>query len=332
VAAGITADFIARRTYFTNGFSTLDPTVVVTAIGPNVAEVMEPYHFGQPPVARFHGYTSMGDPHDADVVFEGTGGDFESLKFRVSNYSARVHWYNNLLTVTNVTGDFYGGGGAGWAHFVFPADDDHADFAFGVDITNAALSDLVADQTKKPNKLEGLLTGKLNITRARTDNFNSWNGYGFANLRDGLLWELPIFGVLSRPLDAMIPGVGNSRFTEASGTFAIIDSIIRSDDLEMRSPAMRLQYRGAVNFDGLIRARVTAEPLRDTPVVGPMVSTILSPVAKLFAYRITGTMSDPKSEPIYIPRILMIPLSPFQSLGELFAPQPPKFTAPPEAK
>jgi hypothetical protein len=330
-AAGITADFITKRTYFTNGFSTLDPAVVVAAIGPKVAAVMAPYHFGQPPVARFHGYTSMGNPHDADVIFEGSGGDFESLKFRVSNYSAQVHWHNNLLTVTNVAGDFYGGRGAGWTQFVFP-DTGPAQYAFGVNVTNARLSDLVADVTEKKNKLEGLLTGQLSITNAQTDSLNSWHGIGHAMLRDGLLWELPVFGVLSRPLDAMMPGVGNSRFTEATGNFNITQGIIRSEDLEMRSPTMRLQYRGAVNFDGLIRARVTAEPLRDTPVVGSVVSTILSPVAKLFAYRITGTMSEPKSEPIYIPKILMIPLSPFQSLGELFTTDPAKTNAPPLIK
>ena len=330
-AAGITADFITKRTYFTNGFSTLDPLVIVRAIGPMVTRVMEPYHFGQAPTARFHGYTSMGNPHDADVIFEGEGNDFESLRFRVTHYTARVIWKNNLLVVTNVAGDFYDGKATGWARFLFP-DQDHAEFAFAVDAQNARLNALVADVTLKPNQLEGLLTCQLNITNAWTDNLHSWNGDGQAKLRDGLLWELPIFGVLSRPLDAMIPGVGNSRFSEATGTFAIANSVIYSPDLEMRSAAMRLQYRGAVDFEGTINARVNAEPLRDTPVVGSVVSTILSPVAKLFAYRITGTMKEPKSAPIYIPRILMIPLSPFQTLGELFSTEPAKTNAPPATK
>lgn len=330
-ADGIVADFHTRRTHFTNGFSTLDPGLVVHAIGPNVAEVMAPYHFGQPPTARFHGYTSMHDPHDADVTFAGEGDDFESLNFRAKHYTAQVIWKNNLLTVTNVYGDFYGGTASGWAHFVFP-DQEHAQYAFGVNVTNARLSPLVADQTQKTNSLEGLLTGQLTVTNAWTDNMKSWDGSANAVLRDGLLWELPIFGVLSKPLDAIMPGVGNSRFTEAKGTFGLAKSVIYSPDLEMRSSAMRLQYRGAVDFDGNINARVIGEPLRDTPVVGPVVSTILSPVAKLFAYRITGTMKEPKSEPIYIPAPVMILFSPFQSLGELFTPAPGKTNAPVEIK
>lgn len=332
-AAGITADFVTQRTYFTNGFSTLDPGLVVRAIGPSVTEVMAPYHFGQPPTARFHGYTSMHNPHDADVIFEGEGSDFESLNFRATHYTAQVIWKNNLLTVTNVFGDFYGGKASGWAHFVFP-DQERAEYAFGVNVTNAQLSALVADQTRKTNNLEGLLTGQLIVTNAWTDNLKSWHGYGHAVLRDGLLWELPIFGVLSGPLDAMMPGVGNSRFTEAKGTFGIGHSVIYSPDLEMRSAAMRLQYRGAVDFDGNINSRVIAEPLRDTPVIGPVVSSILSPVARLFAYRITGTITEPKSEPINIPAPVMIIFSPFQSLGGLFSPSPSpvKTNAPAEIK
>jgi hypothetical protein len=332
---GVTADFITHRTHFTNGFSTIDPGLIVRAIGPAVAEVMAPYHFGKPPTARFNGYTSMGNPHDADVIFEGEGDDFESLHFRATHYVARVIWKNNLLTVTNVYGDFYGGKASGWAHFIFP-DQEHAQYAFGVNVTNAQLSPLVADQTRKPNNLEGLLTGQLVVTNAWTDNIKSWDGYGHAILRDGLLWELPVFGVLSGPLDSIMPGVGNSRFTEAKGTFGVGKSVIYSPDLEMRSSTMRLQYRGAVDFDGNINARVIAEPLRDTPVVGSVVSTILAPVARLFAYRITGTMKEPKSEPIYIPAPVMILFSPFQSLGGLFTPAPAPVSvptnAPPEIK
>ena len=322
-ADGIVADFNSMRTYFTNGFSTLDPGMVVRAIGPKVASVMEPYHFGQPPTARFWGYTSMNNPQDADVVFEGTGKDFESLKFRVPEFTARVHWKDTFLIVTNISGTFYGGHAKGWARFVFD-ENDSATYSFFVDATNANLHQLVADLTERDNTLDGLLNCLLVVTNASTENIRSWDGFGHASLRDGLLWELPIFGALSRPLDSIMPGVGNSKFSEATGTYKIEKGVIESKDLEMRSAAMRLQYSGTVNFDGGIRARVEAEPLRDTPVVGPIVSTILSPVAKLFAYKIRGTMSEPIIKPENIPGFLMVPFSPFQSIGRLFSSEPAK--------
>jgi len=331
-APGIAADFNGLRVYITNATGTYDPAAITHAIGPVVAHAMLPYHFITAPTAVVDGYVSMHDPLDANITFAGGGDCFEALNFRATNYQARINWHNNLLTVTNAVGGFYDGAASGWAQFVF-TDHEHATYAFSIDVTNAHLTTLVSAITQKTNNLEGRLTGQLSVTNASTESLNSWNGFGRAELREGLLWELPIFGVLSKPLDAIMPGVGNSRFTGATATFSITDGIFYSPDLEMRSPTMRLQYRGAVSFENVIDARVTAEPLRDTPLVGSVVSTVLAPVAHLFAYRITGTLEHPKSEPIYIPGPMMYLFSPFQSLGDLFTTSPSIAPAPvPETK
>ena len=63
---------------------------------------------------------------------------------------------------------------------------------------------------------------------------------------------------------------------------------------------------------------VTAQLLRDTWVVGPLVSTVLWPVSKLFEYHITGSLKDPKSEPIYVlPKLLLLPLHPIRTLEDI---------------
>jgi hypothetical protein len=241
----------------------------------------------------------------------------------VPEFKARVHWKDTFLTVTNTSGKFYGGHATGWARFVFD-ESDHATYAFSIDATNANLRQLLADLTERDNTIDGSLNCLLVVTNANTDDIRSWDGFGRADLRDGLLWELPIFGALSKPLNSVMPGVANSKFSEASGTYKIEKGVIESRDLEMRSAAMRLQYSGTVNFDGVIRARVEAEPLRDTPVLGPIVSTILSPVAKLFSYKIRGTLNEPTIKPENIPSFLMVPLSPFESIGKLFSAGPTK--------
>ncbi len=163
--------------------------------------------------------------------------------------------------------------------------------------------------------------GQVGLAGAgRADDLRSWNGFGDVQLQDGLIWDIPIFGVLSKPLDAIVPGIGHSRVAKATANFGIANSVIRSDDLEMRAPTMRLQYRGTADFDGLVKARVTAEPLRDTPILGPLMNMALWPVAKLFEYKITGTLAEPKLAPLYIPKILLLPLNPIRTLEELFAP------------
>jgi hypothetical protein len=326
----IAADFNAMRIYFTNAFAVFDPRPVTRAIGPQVHEIMSPYHFLAPPTARVEGFAPLtpDNVEDADLVFEAVAAPFEVWKFSVPRVSARVHWLRDTLTLTNVQVKFYGGDATGWAHFVFPKEPG-TKFAFTAHTTNTNLRLLMNDLTSPTNNLDGQMNVNLTITDAHTENALSWNGYGDAQLRDGLIWSIPIFGVLSKPLDAIVPGVGNSPVSSATASFVISNSVIHSRDLEMRSPAMRLQYRGTVDFDGQVQARVTAEPLRGTPLLGPVVNVALWPVTRLFQYKITGSLADPKPEPVYIPKIL---LSPFKTLEDLFTPGPGFTNAPPEIK
>jgi hypothetical protein len=148
--------------------------------------------------------------------------------------------------------------------------------------------------------------------------WRTWDGSGHANLRDGLLWDIPIFGILSPVLNTFLPGLGNSRATDASAKFSITNGVIYTDSLEIRSLMMRLEYTGTVDLRQNVHARVTAQLLRDTWVVGPLVSTVLWPVSKLFEYRVTGTLKNPKSEPIYVPKFLLFPLHPIRTLEEIF--------------
>jgi len=117
-----------------------------------------------------------------------------------------------------------------------------------------------------------------------------------------------------------MPGVGSSRVSAASACFTLADGAIVWDKLEMRAPTMRLQYDGQVDFDGRVDMRVEVEPLRDTWVVGRIVSLAFWPVTKLFQYHITGTLSEPKSEPVYVPKLLLVPFQPFRTLEEMFGP------------
>jgi len=82
---------------------------------------------------------------------------------------------------------------------------------------------------------------------------------------------------------------------------------------------MRLQYAGTVDLRSRVNARVTAQLLRDTWVVGPLLSTALWPVSKLFEYKITGTLQQPQSEPVYLPKALLLPLHPIRSLEEMLS-------------
>ena len=77
---------------------------------------------------------------------------------------------------------------------------------------------------------------------------------------------------------------------------------------------MRMQYDGAVSIDGSVDGRMELEFLRNFPGLGRIISGIFWPVTKLFEFKIDGTLTEPKVEPLrLLPKILLLPLTPLRS-------------------
>jgi hypothetical protein len=53
-------------------------------------------------------------------------------------------------------------------------------------------------------------------------------------------------------------------------------------------------------------------------------------VSKLFEYKITGTLKNPKGEPVYVPKLLLLPLHPIRTLEGIFPGGEIETNAPPE--
>jgi len=129
-------------------------------------------------------------------------------------------------------------------------------------------------------------------------------------------------------LNTVSPGLGSSRATDATVNFAITNGVIYTDSLEIRSTMTRLQYTGTVDLEQNVNARVKAQLLRNTPVIGSVISTVLWPVSKAFEYQVTGTLKNPQTAPVYLPSFLLMPLHPIRSLKEML-PGDDFFTNPP---
>jgi hypothetical protein len=321
----VALDFNARLILFTNGFSTADPRMVTHAIGPKTGRLMDPYQFLEPPTTRVNGCLPLRDmngPRDTegtDMRFDIIDpAPFQWLRLKSPGIAGTIHWLGSVLILTNVQGALYGGTGSGQARFDFRAPHEGADYEFSLTVANVDLHALAVDLASPTNRLEGALAGWLTVTRADSRDWRAWDGYGRVNLHDGLLWDIPVFGFLSPVLNAFSSGLGNSRATDAAAGFTVTNGVIYSNSLQIRSTLMRLEYTGTVDMWQNVNARVTAQLLRNTWVIGPVVSTVLWPVSKLFEYRVTGTLKNPKSEPVYVlPKLLLLPLHPIRTLEEI---------------
>jgi hypothetical protein len=330
-ADGVGVDLGAHLIHLTNAAGNLSPYAIARVIGPHVVTALEPYVFDAPPTARAWGVIDMfAAGHRDNAHFELSGGPFRWRKFRLPLIDGRVDWVGETVTVTNIQGDFYGGRVAGNIAVNFaPTNGDV--FAFSLLVTNADLHRFMNDVASKSNRIEGTLSGALVVFYANVAEPRSWQGNGQLNLTNGLIWDIPIFGLFSPVLNAFVPGLGNSRAKRASATFTIANSVIHSRDLQINATGMRMQYDLRVDFDERIEGRVEAELLRNIPGLGVVISKILWPVTKLFEYRLSGTLDQPKASPVFfIPRILLLPFRPIKTIEELLPEQPKKEAQPPK--
>jgi len=333
-ADGIAYDLATERLYFTNAIGKMMPRVITRAINPKVDALIEPYVFDAAPDAKTHGVIPLSKADDGeDVRFDVAGGPFHWQRFHLEKVRATLFWRGSTLAITNVTGRWHGADVEGSAFFTFNPQTAGDLFSFHVKVEGVDLRQILKDlQPDRTNKTEGRVTGELVITSADTHDWKSWEGYGHAQMTNGLLWDIPLFGVFSPLFNTIAPGLGNSRARDASMTYRITNSVILTKDLEIRATAMRMNYKGTVDFDQKVDGGMEADLLRDFPVFGFLISKVLWPVTKVFAYEITGTLNDPKTKEKYlIPQALLAPLHPIKTLKDIFNPEPepaPKPAAP----
>jgi hypothetical protein len=245
--------------------------------------------------------------------------------------SGDIHWKAHDLTFSNVHAAFYNGSADWSASFLIAHETDTAQFSFKARAANASLQPLVRDLFGTTNRLEGILNGELTITSANTVSMQTWNGFGRATLQNGFLWSVPIFGLFSSTLDNVAPGLGSAPISSGAGTFTITNSVIYTRDLQVRAPAFRLDYKGNVDLDGKLDARVDAELLRDAWVVGRLFSTALWPVSKIFEARVSGTLNEPKTKFRYVPKFVAAPFKVLRAIGEAAKKGEQKGSPPPAA-
>jgi hypothetical protein len=268
---------------------------------------------------------------DTDMKFLVRGDHFHWNNLNADTAQGAVNYHVRTVDITNLQATVFKTGNIqGWLTIEWT---NHGT-KFGSDFSFNAinLGTVAQELTGKSTKIEGMLDGQLALAAPFGASETNVFGHGRLHVHDGLLWDIKLFGAFSPILNAIAPGSGDSRAREASASFFITNGILATDDLEIRSSGFRLLYRGTIDSEHRLNARMEANLLRDTPVFGHLLSWMLTPVDKLFEYRVTGTLKKPVTKPLYIPRAFLALLRPFHSLrGLLPPPNSAKPNASPEA-
>ena len=318
---GFAYDIGAGMISFTNALSTVDPARVTRVIGPKTHKIMEPYIFPEPPTVRVDGAIGIrGDPSRNSIHFDALAAPkFRWWKLNAHDVTASVQSLGPLLVVSNLNAGFHGGRLTGNLEFDLQPGTPNT-FRIDADVRDANLNSLISDLSTPPgrtNQLEGALTAKIRITDGTTPDPLSWKGDGTAQLRDGYLWDQPLFGALSSVMSGVMPGLGKTRFNEGSAHYTLAGGRVLTRDLRLRAPSMSLAFTGSVGFARDLDMVVQGSLFRSVPFFGPVASLALSPFEKLFEYKVTGSLEKPHTEPAHIPSLLMIPLNPIGTIRDL---------------
>jgi hypothetical protein len=234
-----------------------------------------------------------------DLRFAVSGRNFRYSKLLAGTASGEVRWAGQNVTLTNVQAGLYDGTLRGWCVF-----DDKpetgSDFRGRVSAAKIALPLLARGWSAKSNRVEGVLEGNMEITRGNTADTKSWTGSGRLSVGRALLWDIRLFGIFSPMLNAVIPGAGDNRAYQGGMSFVVTNGMVATDDLEIRSTDFRLLYRGTLNTERELDARVEAYVLRDFPILGKYIGLVFSPLSRLFEYKIGGTLDAPTRQPLIL--------------------------------
>jgi hypothetical protein len=320
-AQEVAFDTAQQRLFLTETRSSVPPMRVARAIGGEVVQALSPYRFDQPPQVSAHGWLNVQDTREANLQFNVEGGPFQYWRFHLPQIQGRVLWTNQAVRLREVEAQFYDGRLRGDLDLNL-ATQKGADLRFETRIDNVNITPLMADLISPTNRLEGRLHGIWTLTHANSEDWDSWDGLGRVELRDGFLWDIPLFGMGTALMDNLRIDAGYSPVKGLTADFTMTNSLIHTGNLRLQSAAVSLDYRGTFDFSGGVDARMEARLLHETAFVGPVVSFLFTPLTKILEYRVTGTIANPELEPLYIPKPLLIPLNPIGALKGLFRRQP----------
>ena len=302
-----------------NAVSHVEPARVTRLIGPKTHAMIEPFHFTGVPFVVLNGRFDKYGGNESDVTFNVQApGEFNWKLLHLTEPTAVVRYVGRMVLVTNVVSKFYGG-------------ELHGHLALDTGGTNSVpmgatlharaskvdVHTMMTGLGQSTNRLEGQLSASAELTTADAQFPESWSGTGKANLHDGFLWDLPLVGIFTPILRTVSSDWGQARFTGGSATFSVTNGKLHSSDLELISSSMKLDYSGTVDLKGQLDATMRAEMFRKVPVLGPIAGLALTPFEKLFEYKLTGSLKQPKAEPLYIPSFLLAPFHPIQTIKGL---------------
>ena len=290
-------DFGGHQVVLQDVESTMPPVDVMMWIDPNIANVIKPYRFRQPPRVQADGVIHLKDPQKNDLrlaIQSDSGLDYDLLN--------RTLKFGRTLADVNISGTkvlaniksaelMEGNVGVNATVSIDPSDPT---FGAKIDIRRVNFAQLTKLYFDYEDSM-GVGSGDFNFT-ARMGQEQLMRGDGSLRVEDGRVFAIPILGPLSEIINKIIPGAGFQSARLATADFTVGDERINTKNLKIEGAGFSLFGYGDIFFvkdkmDMSVRINARGIP-----------GLVLFPVSKLFEYVSTGSVSKPEWRPKIIPR------------------------------
>jgi hypothetical protein len=246
------------------------------------------------------------DHGDATLVFTNevlkmqlaTSG-LEWWKLKADRATANVSVAAGGAQVDNFDADFNGGKLHG--HMSLTGADTNMEYRMELNAERCDVHKMLESSRGKAGEAKGLLTGHLDL-QGRGSDLAAMNGSGNVEIADGVLAEVPMFGVFSQILNSLSAGLGSTKITSARCAYTVADQAVKTDDLIVDAGAFTLRAHGKTDFKGKLDYRVKLQFLRLLPGFNLLWDII---IGNILEYKIGGTLNEPSYRPVNLPSEIM---------------------------
>ncbi|MBN2302320.1 MAG: hypothetical protein JXN60_07395 [Lentisphaerae bacterium] len=255
------------------------------------------YRFEGPARIIAHGTVGYEDVYKTDLTATLRGRGVGLDKFLAEECSFSIHIAGPTNSLSGILGTIYGGVFSGSAVFV----DNFAGSSDTGYTIMASAKDIQFDEmaralmSEPDSDYKGKLSGELEITGlVGKNNVNTARGKGHIKIKEGRVFQLPVFGGLSELMTKIVPGLDFVlRQTDARSEFVIADGKAHSEKVSIEGDVLSLRGYGDYYFDGRLDFFAQVKLMKEHALVAKLLRAITYPLTKLFEFRLKGTFSAP---------------------------------------
>jgi hypothetical protein len=200
-----------------------------------------------------------------------------------------------VITVQDTSFGVYGGVGSGLFSVVLDPSTSGVPYRVDAQISNVDFNQCLKYlDPEAAHEASGDLSGELNAAADFTRGFyESANGSGWVDIRNGQLADLPFFHGFSTLVRRVIPSFRVFSINRLNGNFNLRDGVIYSDnayfDGNLLSAKARGRYSTRKGFDAYLQVQTFSEGN-----LSRVLRYITDPLLKLFEMKLEGTLKEPE--------------------------------------